>query len=95
MAEIPSNDRPEICAMCGEPGPDLFRGTEVVTQEGVKHAHAACLLRNAIGGIGHLIAHNYWCVQKGDPDAGLTYYQSARLASEYINLIGHRHTEQE
>jgi len=48
----------------------------------------------AIGGIGHLIAHNYWCVQKGDPDAGLTYYQSAKLAAEYINMIGHKHTEE-
>jgi len=87
-------ERPEICVLCNEPGPDLYRGTEVNSPEGVRHAHAACLLRMAIGGIGHLIAHNYWCVQKGDPDAGLTYYQSAKLAAEYINMIGHKHTEE-
>jgi hypothetical protein len=50
--------------------------------------HRECSLREVIGGIGHLIAHEYWCRQHHDPDAGLTYRQSAMLTDLYVHLVG-------
>jgi hypothetical protein len=42
-----------------------------------------------MGGIGHLIAHDYWCGgERSDPDAGLTYYQSAQLVDAYVQVVG-------
>jgi hypothetical protein len=41
-----------------------------------------------MGGIGHLIAHAYWCFERGDPDAGLTYRQSALLVDTYVTAVG-------
>lgn len=55
--------------------------------------HRECFLRSAIGGIGHLIAHNYWCRERSDPDAGLTYRQSAILTALYVELVGVEATE--
>jgi len=57
------------------------------TEEGARQAHRVCMLREVLGGIGHLIAHEYWCA-KGDPDAGLTPYQSAQLAEAYFLVVG-------
>ena len=58
--------------------------------DGLPHpAHRYCLLRDAMGGIGHLIAHDYWCTEKGDPDAGLTRRQSARLVDAYAEIVGY------
>jgi hypothetical protein len=48
------------------------------------------MLRDAMGGIGHLIAHEYWCSMRGDPDAGLSKYQSARLVDSFFNIVGNR-----
>lgn len=50
--------------------------------------HRQCVLRSTMGGIGHLIAHEYWCLQKHDPDAGLTFRQSALLVDEFVAIIG-------
>jgi hypothetical protein len=36
-------------------------------------AHNECSLRSALGGIGHLWNHQYWCMERRDPDAGLSY----------------------
>lgn len=70
------------CEMCGEPCPEPFEGVHTMT------GHRECFLRNGVGGIGHLIAHDYWCTQHHDPDAGLTYRQSALLTDLYISLVG-------
>jgi hypothetical protein len=50
--------------------------------------HRECTLREVMGGIGHLIAHEYWCAYHGDPDAGLTFRQSALLVDLYVHLVG-------
>jgi hypothetical protein len=50
--------------------------------------HDDCALRQVLGGIGHLVAHEYWCVQHGDPDAGLTYRQSALLVYQWTQIVG-------
>ena len=70
------------CELCDELCDAAFEG--VVTM----HAHRECLLRSVVGGIGHLIAHEYWCVQRSDPDAGLTYRQSAKLVDAYVCAVG-------
>jgi len=75
-----------MCGLCdepitpSEPGPEFGSWTLKV--------HRECALRSGIGGIGHLIAHDYWCTQRKDPDAGLTYRQSALLVDEFVAVVG-------
>lgn len=79
-----------ICPLCDEPvivfDPDDAQ--PIGTPDGMRQAHRICLLRNVIGGIGHLIAHEYWCAQRHDPDAGLTRYQSAQLVETWVHAVG-------
>ena len=67
------------CLWCDEailPGEDL--GTPI-WHEGVRQpTHRECSLRQVLGGIGHHLDHAYWCGEKKDPDAGMTYRQSAQ-----------------
>lgn len=65
------------CQLCGE---------EMVVRD--EPYHRQCMLREVSGGIGHHIAHPYWCEQMHDPDAGLTRRQSALLADLYVALVG-------
>jgi hypothetical protein len=51
-------------------------------------AHRECLLRSALGGIGHLIDHEHFCRVKHDPDAGMTYRESAKLVDVWVQLKG-------
>lgn len=71
-----------ICELCKEP----------VTSDAVPaidmRVHAACLLRSVMGGIGHLLDHDHFCTGLGDPDAGLSYYVSARLVQTYTSAVG-------
>ncbi len=54
-----------------------------------QYAHHECSLRSVLGGIGHQIAHEYWChLGKGDPDAGLTYRQSAKMVRALVDVLG-------
>lgn len=81
---------PTICPMCEEPvteGGDISP-TSLFTPEGLRVAHRSCMLREVMGGIGHLIAHEWWCVQHHDPDAGLTRRQSALLVDVYCAIVG-------
>lgn len=50
--------------------------------------HGECGLRMALGGIGHLTDHAYWCGQMGDPDMGLSYRESALRVAEWIREHG-------
>lgn len=52
------------------------------------NAHRECLLRTGLGGIGHLLAHEYWCKQMHDPDGGLTRRQSALLVDAFVVIMG-------
>lgn len=76
--------------MCDEPvvpGDDISP-TSLHTQDGPQRTHRSCMLREVTGGIGHLIAHDYWCTQRHDPDAGLTRRQSALLVDVYVAVVG-------
>lgn len=75
MADEPPSD----CLMCGTPLDSLFDDEAM---------HRECSLRNVMGGIGHLIAHDYWCTERHDPDAGLTYRQSALLVDAFVMVVG-------
>ena len=54
-------------------------------------AHRECMLRNVMGGIGHLMDHAHFCTGQHDPDAGLSYRQSALLVDEYVRVMGVEH----
>jgi len=75
------------CPLCGE---IVVRDSRPLgTREGIVQAHRECMLRDVMGGIGHLIAHEYWCGEpRNDPDAGLTRHQSARLVDAYLHIVG-------
>lgn len=83
----------EACLICdrpisqGEQTPDpIYDGRD----GSARFAHRACMVREVLGGIGHHIAHDYWCVDRGDPDAGLDRWQSAQLVELYVRLVGVR-----
>jgi hypothetical protein len=76
------------CPLCDEPVGEYEAWMPMGTPDGPGVAHRECSLREVIGGIGHLIAHEYWCTQRHDPDAGLTYRQSARLTLAYVETMG-------
>lgn len=76
------------CPLCGETVDYREASRPMGTLEGMRNAHLECLQREVMGGIGHLIAHDYWCTQHHDPDAGLTRRQSARLVQAFFYILG-------
>jgi hypothetical protein len=79
----------EDCVYCDEPiHGEQAEGT-IFTEEGPRHGHWQCALREVLGGIGHHIAHEYWCgAPRHDPDAGLTRRQSALLVAAWVQVMG-------
>jgi hypothetical protein len=71
------------CQLCGE----VIQPEQVRAPTAPLVAHIECGLRSVIGGIGHHRDHGHWCLEMGDPDAGLTYRQSAL---EVWDLIAER-----
>lgn len=71
----PEKAAPPLCGLCDEP----LAADDVRPLGGVPSgaAHRECLLRAVAGGIGHHENHALWCVERGDPDGGRTYRQSA------------------
>lgn len=69
------------CALCGQdpalpmPGPEF---------------HPECGVRSALGGIGHILDHPYWCRERKDPDMGLSYRESALRVWQWMqeNWVG-------
>jgi hypothetical protein len=78
------------CALCQTDVVGSDRGSFVGIAEPPYFGpvHRECSLRSALGGIGHLQDHAIWCVQKGDPDAGLDYRQSALAVWEWVAVHG-------
>lgn len=70
------------CVMCGE----SMEG--ILTSDRLTPAHRECRLRNALGGIGHLMDHAHFCLEMHDPDAGMTYRESAKLVDVWVMLRG-------
>lgn len=88
---MPDKNFVEDCVYCDEPiYGDLASGViyTIYTENGPRHGHYQCGLREVVGGIGHLVAHDYWCVQKNDPDAGLTRRESSLLVAEWVRFKG-------
>ena len=50
--------------------------------------HRECVMRSVLGGIGHYLDHEHWCVERGDPDAGLDFRTSARLVRALHGRMG-------
>lgn len=68
-------DAAESCPLC-----DAWANTDVM--------HRECLLREAVGGIGHVLDHSLWCVLRSDPDAGLAKRHSAVCVALLVDLFG-------
>jgi hypothetical protein len=73
------------CILCDEP---ILEYDAWAPMNAKQNAHHECSLRSVLGGIGHQIAHEYWCKQRHDTDAGLTYRQSAKMVSALVDVIG-------
>ena len=78
----------ELCPLCDEPVHGEAAAQPLYTEDGPRAVHWQCMLRSVLGGIGHLVAHDWWCVQQHDPDAGLTYRQSSLLAAAWVRTVG-------
>lgn len=73
---------------------DQADGSYVLAEvaEGARQAlvpqHRECSLRTVLGGIGHLLDHDYWCVHHHDPDGGRTPRQSSIEVWEWVQAHG-------
>jgi hypothetical protein len=67
------------CILCQTPVQEGDQGSFMhgSDEEGVIPAHKECSLRSVLGGMGHHEDHQLWCMERGDPDGGRTYRQSA------------------
>lgn len=74
-----------ICILCDEV---IGEYEAWVPLNSVQYAHHCCSLREVVGGIGHQIAHEYWCLQQHDTDAGFTYHQSAQMVASLVDILG-------
>lgn len=75
-----------VCIYCG----GYIEAHEMVRDEmGVfLNGHRECGVRCVVGGIGHLTNHEYWCKLKGDPDAGMSYRESAIMVMSWVDDNG-------
>ncbi len=77
-----------ICVWCEEPLNGAVGAVPINTMEGERWQHRECALRSVLGGIGHQIAHEYWCLQRNDPDGGLSRRQSALMVAAMYDVVG-------
>jgi hypothetical protein len=75
-----SDDETIICRLCHTDRPGERRGGGGL--------HRICLLRSGTGGVGHLLDHDYWCTERNDTDAGLSFYDSALCVDELVYRYG-------
>lgn len=78
----------ENCILCKTLILTSHQGSFIGSEIGLQPAHKECLLRSVTGGIGHYRDHQFWCREKGDPDGGLTYRDSALQVWDHINKGG-------
>jgi hypothetical protein len=78
------------CPLCGDSiDSNELQGFGTLTVDGERRAyHRECGVRSALGGIGHLEDHAYWCIEMNDPDGGRTYHQSALEVMAWIKEKG-------
>jgi hypothetical protein len=73
-----------ICVLCTEPIADWTTSVAIGPVGSDSLGHRECLLRNVLGGIGHLLDHQHWCIQMHDPDGGMTYRESAIAVDHWV-----------
>jgi hypothetical protein len=71
------------CPLCDEP---ILEGEPLSPT--IMPMHQECGLREVLGGIGHLLDHEHFCVRGRDPDGGFTYRQSARFVMMWVEIYG-------
>ena len=72
------------CQLCGE---EILPGQRATGPVNLP-MHRECSLREVLGGIGHLLDHEYYCRERHDPDAGLTYHESALMVWQWVQIKG-------
>jgi len=85
VSDEPINNNSGVCVLCNEGIGDYDAW---VPLNPAQYAHHECSLRSVVGGIGHQLAHEYWCLQMRDTDAGLTYRQSAQMDKALVDILG-------
>ena len=78
----------EKCILCETSVGISDQGSFMGNENGLQPAHRECLLRSVVGGIGHHRDHYFWCRQKGDPDGGYNYRESALQVWTFIQSNG-------
>jgi len=76
------------CVLCEETILSTEDTRPMGGSDGPSQAHRECLLRAMVGGIGHLEDHYYWCIERGDPNGGRTYRQSAIEVEKWVHDHG-------
>lgn len=71
------------CSLCKEPIDEGDAGVFAHTNGRLVPHHRECGFREVMGGIGHFLDHELWCEVIGDPDAGLSYRESALQVWEF------------
>ena len=86
----------ERCTTCKEPIAHGDRGTReiVIIHRNDEadlafrsscYSHRECSLRAVLGGIGHHIDHDFWCLDRKDPDGTVSLRTSALLVWQVSN----------
>lgn len=81
------------CLFCDEEildGEDLSPLSFFDIEGNAQKAHIECSLRSVLGGYGHHINHEYWCLKMGDPDAEMSYRDSSRMVYERYQTMSAR-----
>lgn len=76
-----------LCSLCKEAIDEGDAGVFAYMNGSLVPHHRECGFRSVMGGIGHLIDHEFWCKVIGDPDAGRSYRESALEVWDWQNPI--------
>ena len=79
------------CVLCREDLNDRGPIADTVpigTEDGPRQAHRECMLREVLGGIGHLTDHAFWCTKMHDPDGGMSRRESAIGVDHWVREHG-------
>lgn len=71
----------DACRLCGR---DRAEAELLLLPMPSPDFHPECGVRMALGGIGHLEDHAYWCGERHDPDAGLSFRESALRVAAWL-----------
>jgi hypothetical protein len=78
-----------ICALCDEEILSRKDRADIITMD----SHRECMLRNVLGGIGHLLDHAHFCKGELGPDAGLDYRTSSLMVDIWVNRVSKKRSD--